>query len=330
MVIFDKIFYLSLFLLFLFAIYLAHKQINNIKLQNLKENFKNQKKVNNLAKVVPVQISFLNKSEAFEKILNANYFEKFNDLDFKLRNCENLRECHELYKRNLANFTLRERGILKSLTRILNNELEKRNLLSLRIIPWVFAKTLSIEAGMPHTHQDTIFLPQSFFSNNENEFVKLRTLLHEKLHIYQRKYPQKTKDYYNTLGFTQISPPKQLNSRKRINPDLDHFDYNFQGITFYTEYKTDAKSIKDVNIVMKTEVPKTPTNAQTPPQAPYDADGDLDSIADPEENSAKLYLTKLQDKGYQIEHPNEIFASKIADDIINEIPLNRDTLYYLR
>ena len=160
---------------------------------------------------------------------------------------------------------------------------------SLYNIPWKLCKiTTKLEDGMPHTHTDIIFLSNNFFRKN-NDNGKIITLIHEKLHIYQRLYKDKTSKLYNNFNFSKV-PKKNINLR-RTNPDLDSFDYNYKDVLIYSEYQDDAKTLSDVDTKFIT--------------------------IETDKNKEIREIQNLAKEGYQNEHPNEIFASMISDKIVN-------------
>ena len=90
-------------------------------------------------------------------------------------------------------------------------------------IPWVFALTdgNDYENGMPHTRANVIFL-----SNEVDETLAnlTKTLVHEKVHLYQRLFPNQCVAYLNNKGFMQWKL-RQGVPRIRSNPDLDPWIY---------------------------------------------------------------------------------------------------------
>jgi hypothetical protein len=239
-------------------------------------------------------IIFVNPEEAYNKIINSNYLKNFTQKDMEVRKCNNYKKCKMLYKNNLVKFSDIQKKELNRLIEICNNKLIKYK--SLYDITWKLCKTtMKLEDGMPHTHADIIFISDSFFNNN-NDNMKIITLIHEKIHVYQRKYKEKTNILYNSFNFNK-EPKKKINLR-RSNPDLDSFDYNYNGVLFYSEFKDDAKKLTDVNTKFIS----------------------IQSKKNKEINEIK----KIANNGYQNEHPNEIFASIISDKIFhNEL---NDTL----
>ena len=89
-------------------------------------------------------------------------------------------------------------------------------------IPWKIAifSGKQYESGYPHTRADVIFIPNILISSSE----LAKTLLHEKVHLYQRAYPQEMDSWLRSRGFdrwkTRVSEPLS-----RANPDLDAWIY---------------------------------------------------------------------------------------------------------
>jgi len=89
-----------------------------------------------------------------------------------------------------------------------------------------------LENGMPHTHKQTVILPQSWFNEILNTTTRTNTqrissnggtLIHEITHILQRVYPDKFKNLYTKhWGFKNIEYIdnfENIKARNRANPD---------------------------------------------------------------------------------------------------------------
>lgn len=94
---------------------------------------------------------------------------------------------------------------------------------SIANIPWVFAMTQgdAYEDGMPHTRTNVIFVSSMLDETHER---LVQTLVHEKLHVYQRANPEKMAIMLQTAGYTRwkyrVGEP-----RIRSNPDVDPWIY---------------------------------------------------------------------------------------------------------
>jgi len=95
-------------------------------------------------------------------------------------------------------------------------------------IPWIFAQTRGqkYEDGLPHTRSNVIFI-SSIINETEDHLVK--TFIHEKIHVYERMYPEDMNVYLQNNGFIR-SKRRYGIPRIRANPDLDTWVY-FNEIT---------------------------------------------------------------------------------------------------
>lgn len=101
-------------------------------------------------------------------------------------------------------------------------------LASLKSIPWVFALThgTAYENGLPHTRGSVIFLSSESIPDDESALVSL--LIHERIHIFQRLYPDETAEWVRTHGYKRRMLRKfylQSQPLLRSNPDLDDWVY---------------------------------------------------------------------------------------------------------
>lgn len=90
-------------------------------------------------------------------------------------------------------------------------------------IPWVLALTEGdkYEDGLPHTRANIIFL-SSYINEQPKDLI--RTLIHEKIHIYQRLYPEEMTQILEKLHFKRWKLRMGI-PRIRANPDVDPWVY---------------------------------------------------------------------------------------------------------
>lgn len=222
-------------------------------------------------------IQYITKKEGYHIIDETNYFKTFTENDFKIRNCNSEKHCKTIYKNNLHEFTAPEKKHLSKLIKKTNIFLKPYP--SLSRIPWKFCKIKpSIENGFPHTHDNVIFLSKYFF---KREFIqKIETLIHEKIHLFQRLYIDKTDEMYKKFEFNKNNTNIE---KRRANPDLDEYNYDYKGNEFYYEYNNNPTNINDVsNFYSKNK----------------------DEI--------------VKKFGVETEHPHEIFAYLISKKIIEK------------
>lgn len=99
---------------------------------------------------------------------------------------------------------------------------------------WKLALTRgdAYEAGMPHTRMDTIFLASKGVKDGIDGIVSgggahaqlVETLVHEKLHLFQRANPDKMIHLLARAGYTRWKL-RAHEPRIRANPDLDPYIY---------------------------------------------------------------------------------------------------------
>ena len=243
-------------------------------------------------------IYFNNTNESCKILKDSNYFNKFNKIDYKVRNCNTSNNCFDFYCKNIIEFTNIEKKYLIKLVKLINIILYSYP--KLNVIKWKFSKfSVNIENGYPHTHLDTIFLSENFFKNSETN-SNIETLIHEKLHIYQRIYKNETTKFYEKLNFIMQNCICSFNMYHRLNPDVDSRHYIYKGYLVRNQYSMSAKTIADVNIIFN-RVRNNENN--------FDGEKELKELKN-------LY-------NINIEHPNEIFATLIPLFIINKINLDK-------
>jgi len=123
-------------------------------------------------------------------------------------------------------------------------------------IKWIFANTHSVddmknnieyeyEEGLPHTRENIIFLSKNVLNYIEDDLVK--TLIHEKIHIYQRLNVQLFDKIIKCMGFKQIFLVND--EYVRSNPDTNSNIYidNKTNKTMVCFYRSDKPTgINDV------------------------------------------------------------------------------------
>lgn len=90
-------------------------------------------------------------------------------------------------------------------------------------IPWVLAITSGnkYEDGLPHTRANIIFVSNEI---DETPNTLTRTLVHEKMHIYQRLYPEMMTQYLESKGYKRWKQ-RMGEPSLRANPDVDPWIY---------------------------------------------------------------------------------------------------------
>ena len=166
------------------------------------------------------------------------YVSKFNELDLKFRRVSSRSEFLQAYSSAIRPPTQEEEDSLRP----------KLNEVRRHIAPFSRLATVPfqlkvlhkdycyLENDMPHTHGDTIVLPQT-----QLDRMSVNTLIHELLHVFQRYYPTECFNYYKDVLGYQLKGLIDQN-KCRSNPDID--DLQYEG--FNNAYREEATGIRDI------------------------------------------------------------------------------------
>jgi hypothetical protein len=128
------------------------------------------------------------------------------------------------------------------------------------ISPWKFALTSTqYEEGLPHTREDVIFISTNLINKLDDEKQIVNTIIHEKVHIFQRL--NKTlmdKQIIPAMGYIVSPLSDNLIKLRRSNPDINNSVY-YDPITerpiIFTYRSEKPTSINDVNAAGSVEHP---------------------------------------------------------------------------
>ena len=173
-----------------------------------------------------------------------NYFAHLSKQDLIARNAKSNDEYKNIYIKSLKTFTNEEKHSLSQNISIIDNK--TKNFKNFHNTPWKLVKICcDIENGFPHTIGKIIIIPENFFTYSQH--IQYQTLIHEKVHVFQRLHPLFTNILihkfwlYEIFGFN-TSLPKTI----RSNPDLNRLIYSRSGNVCYQTYNsTNPKSLSD-------------------------------------------------------------------------------------
>ena len=199
-------------------------------------------------------IHFLDKEQLFDLLKNDNdnYYKTFNKNDYKTRNINNINEYINLIKESTTDFTYFEKTkLIRCVEKVNiyfdNIKYEWFDGKKANTILWKFGcvKNKIYENGLPHTRIDTIILSKEYVNTyDDNQLIKL--LIHEKIHVYQKMFPNDVQLYIKLNGFMPIKK-RDMNDNIRANPDLDNWIYKDKDSNIYkAQYNKDPKTISDV------------------------------------------------------------------------------------
>ena len=197
------------------------------------------------------KIIIFHKNDLYTFLINNkdNFYNYFYKNDFIARNINNINEYKIKIKYSTANINDYQKKILidciiktDDFFYNLKNKFINKNILN---IPWKFGfiKGKKYENGLPHTRDDVIILN---INNIYNEKDLIKTLIHEKVHLYQKKYKYIMNNYLKINKFTKV---KKREPKDNIiaNPDLDNFIYKDKNNKIYKAvYNKNPKNINDI------------------------------------------------------------------------------------
>lgn len=200
------------------------------------------------------QVIFLKKNLLNKLLINNDiYYKTFYNNDFKVRNINSINDYFPLIKNSTNNFTLLNKiKIIKctiNADNFFNNiNYEWLNGKKINNLPWIFGciKGKLYEQGLPHTVNDTIIISSEYI-NKYNIYSLTKILIHEKIHIYQKKYNNDSKIFINKNNFSIVKKIEEIDNI-RANPDIDDNIYidNNNNIIYKCNYINSPKTISDV------------------------------------------------------------------------------------
>jgi hypothetical protein len=199
-------------------------------------------------------VVFLNKNELASFLISDkdNYHKSFHEKDLIVRKVSNTNEYKEKIRNSTSHFSLYQKEKLlfcvDKLNKILINvKYPWFNGKKAIQTPWKFGSISGsdYENGLPHTRSDVIILPQVALDNySHQDLTKL--ILHEKIHIYQKMYPNDVESYIQHNHYYKFKKRSEIID-SRANPDLNEWIYNdSNNKTFIAIYNPNPTNISDV------------------------------------------------------------------------------------
>lgn len=227
----------------------------------------------------------------FRNIVNtSDYFMHMNMYDLTVRGADSQHAYIQKYTSGYREFTKEQKNVLQKCVDIANERLKKAYPL-LYSIPWKLVKLdVSIENGFPHTLGDVIILSDAFFSRPIEDMTV--TLIHEKVHVFQRKHPDLTEQIIKQMGFKRYDIQKER-LPYRNNPDLPHQCYGNHEGPIVQVYDSNPRTLAHSRPKLITSTSDMKTKDVHP--------GDI---------GVPPYV-------HQIEHPYEIMASIVPELIMD-------------
>jgi len=182
-------------------------------------------------------IHFLSADETRDVISsNADgYFERFTQNDLKARTQQSASSLEQYIQGfNCGDFTESNKDLIDDCVAEIETIVVKDPYVDwvdskkFHAIPWKIGliEDDSYEYGLPHTRGDTILINKRAVNRIDRKDF-MNTLIHEKLHVYQKLYPADFQKYLDYHGFVKYSRYGNGLSQSDIaaNPDTDEYVY---------------------------------------------------------------------------------------------------------
>jgi hypothetical protein len=185
-------------------------------------------------------IKYLTFDEFTSVINSSDYFNNMNSYDLQVRKSNNKNEYFKKYQSGYQTFTMEQKNILLNIVNIIEKKIYKYN--NFKNIKWVFVKIdTNLENSYPHTIGNVIVLSNDFFYSSTNS--QINTIIHEKVHIYQRMYPEYINILYKNWGFDKVKVEVDYN---RNNPDIKYY-YSYNNNLLIQLYTDNPSELYDSN-----------------------------------------------------------------------------------
>ncbi len=198
-------------------------------------------------------VTFLSSKQTSEffRLDPDGYLKQMSEYDIKARGANTKTQMMNRIINATENFSLYEKFNLILCTRLadiffkrLDTLIPYVNCRQIANIPWILAKTKDnmYEGGYPHTRENIIFITNKTIYSGH----LVKTLIHEKVHLWQRMYPEEMQKWIRNNNWQPHSSRYQY-PMIRSNPDTDSIVYTDpNGKLGIVEYLTkNPKSIRD-------------------------------------------------------------------------------------
>jgi hypothetical protein len=200
-----------------------------------------------------------NETSIFLQNDRDKFVNSLNEINLLARNSKTSSEYISYIIKNTLNFTENQKNIIikcfyksykimfANLKKIENYGIYKdklSELFFLKNIRFALTKKKAYEYGMPHTRNNIIFLSSFYLDKYIDNPLKIsKTIIHEIIHIYQRIYRNSYNTHLVTKGWVLTNT---INSKKRMNPDLDNLIWKRKDKLYFVKFKKNPKNLEDI------------------------------------------------------------------------------------
>lgn len=186
-------------------------------------------------------------------------------------------------------------------------------------IKWIFANTYTnyskdvikeYEQGLPHTRENIILLSKNVLKNNElkeyNELDLTNTLIHEKIHIYQRYNPELFDKIIKEMGLKELDKKSFRHAKYiRSNPDTNNKLY------YYAKPVATATASSSGAMDLWNTMTGDSGGSDAKASKDYDEDKVMVCLY---RNDKPNSINDVKHKNYAEEHPYEKIAYEVAEN----------------
>jgi hypothetical protein len=196
-------------------------------------------------------IIFLSKNELEDILVSDkdNFYNRFYKTDFELRKINNISEYTSKIKNSVTDFTENEKKYISEIITSINLKFENI------VFPWLNGKKFNklkwkiglvngyeYENGLPHTRGEYIIIHR----DQINHYNFSKTMIHEKVHVYQKMYPEDVEIFLKLNNFKKIRKVNEYD-RIRANMDIDEWIYaDHNGNEYKAVFNKNPFDIQDV------------------------------------------------------------------------------------
>jgi hypothetical protein len=193
------------------------------------------------------QITIYSRTELINILLedSDNYVKSFNNNDLMARNVSNIEEYYQFIIDSCIDIDNSFKNKIIEQIKIAATRFNSFKIIGFdggkcNKIPWYIGIVdgIKYENAYPHTRNNIIIIPISIVNDS-----LYSTLIHEKVHVYQKMFPNDIKLYLNNNNFIKTNS----DLINRANPDIDRNIYSdHNNNLLYCIYNNNPKNISDV------------------------------------------------------------------------------------
>ena len=155
---------------------------------------------------------------------NTGYFQNLSPQDLQVRGFKSNDEYAKAYQRDVVKISNKQLNGLSDVLAYVDSLFYENRLKRMSKLPWnIWLSSNQIECGLPHTFGNAIVLPAAMVVAGNLQLVD--TLVHEKIHVFQRMFPVICNKLYLLYWKFHVFPVSIGIKNRRSNPDITDILY---------------------------------------------------------------------------------------------------------